>query len=101
MRAFVQRRIDRERRVVVGTPLRKEALAYSVDAASDADARVVEEPYDRVIIATGSRPFVPPMEGFGGSGTFMFRTLDDCSRIADHAKNCKLCRCDRRRPAGT
>src|SRR4051812_36124149 len=81
--------IDRERRVVVGAPLRKEALAYSVDAASDSDAGVVEEPYDRVIIATGSRPFVPPMEGFGGSGTFMFRTIDDCSRIADYAKDSK------------
>src|SRR4249920_3873093 len=56
-------RIDRERRIVVGAPLRKEALAYSVDAASDMDAGPVEEPYDRVIIATGSRPFVPPMEG--------------------------------------
>src|SRR4029078_5200746 len=81
--------IDRERKVVIGAPLRKEALAYSVDAASDASAGLVEEPYDRVIIATGSRPFVPPMEGFGGSGTFMFRTIDDCSRIADHAKDCK------------
>jgi NADH dehydrogenase FAD-containing subunit len=81
--------IDRERKVVIGAPLRKEALAYSVDAASDADAGIVEEPYDRVIIATGSRPFVPPMEGFGGSGTFMFRTIDDCSRIADFAKDSK------------
>src|SRR6188768_527018 len=82
-------RIDRERRVVIGAPLRKEALAYSIDAAADADAGVVEEPYDRVIIATGSRPFVPPMEGFGGTGTFMFRTIDDCSRIADYAKDSK------------
>src|SRR5205823_1061876 len=47
----------------------------------------VEEPYDYVIIATGSRPFVPPMEGFGGDGTYMFRTIDDCSRIADCARN--------------
>ena len=39
-----------------------------------------------MIIATGSRPFVPPMEGFGGPGTFLFRTIDDCSRIADYAK---------------
>src|SRR3954470_9573537 len=47
-------KIDRERRVVMGAPLHKQALAYSLDAASDAGAGVVEEPYDRVIIATGS-----------------------------------------------
>src|SRR2546425_5621421 len=64
-------RIDRERRVVVGTPLRKDALAYSAAAAAEIGARAVEEPYDHVIIATGSRPFVPPMEGFDGPGTFV------------------------------
>ena len=31
-------RIDRERRVVVGTPLRKDALAYSADAAAETGA---------------------------------------------------------------
>jgi nitrite reductase (NADH) large subunit len=50
------------------------------------DVEPLEEPYDDVIIATGSRPFVPPMEGFGGPGTFLFRTIDDCSRIADCAR---------------
>jgi nitrite reductase (NADH) large subunit len=78
--------IDRERRVVLGTPLKKSALAYAADAAGEEDAALVEEPYDHVIIATGSRPFVPPMDGFGGPGTFLFRTIDDCSRIADYAK---------------
>ena len=66
-------RIDRERRVVVGTPLKKAALAYAADAAADDGAALVEAPYDHVIIATGSRPFVPPMDGFGGPGTFLFR----------------------------
>jgi len=79
--------IDRERRVVVGSSLKKDALAYSLDAATEPGAGAVEEPYDHVIIATGSRPFVPPMEGFGGDGTFLFRTIDDCARIADFARN--------------
>lgn len=82
-------KIDRERRVVMGTPLKKEALAYAVDAAAAPDAVAVDESYDHVIIATGSRPFVPPMEGFGGPGTFLFRTIDDCDQIASYAKNCK------------
>src|SRR5262245_5153823 len=78
--------IDRERRVVVGKRLGKGTLAYSADAAVEPEATVIEEPYDNVIIATGSRPFVPPMEGFSGSGTFLFRTIDDCARIADYAR---------------
>ena len=81
--------IDRRRRVVVGIPLKRDSLAYSANAESDDDASVIEEPYDHVIIATGSRPFVPPMEGFGAEGTFLFRTIDDCARIADFAKNCQ------------
>ena len=80
-------RIDRDRRVVIGTPLKKDALAYSADAATEPTTPPIEEPYDYVIIATGSRPFVPPMEGFCGEGTFLFRTIDDCSRIADCARN--------------
>ena len=82
-------KIDRTRKVVMGTPLKKDALAYAVDAAAVPDAAPVEESYDHVIIATGSRPFVPPMEGFGGAGTFLFRTIDDCDQIAAYAKNCK------------
>ena len=81
--------IDRKRRVAVGVPLKRDSLAYSVNAESDDSASVIEEPYDYVIIATGSRPFVPPMEGFGGAGTFLFRTLDDCSRIAECARDCR------------
>ena len=54
------------------------------------------EPYDKLIIATGSRPFVPPMEGTtmkDGSfkpGVFVFRTLDDCREIAEYAKGKKV-----------
>jgi nitrite reductase (NADH) large subunit len=81
--------IDRQRKVVIGAPLKKDALAYAVDAAAVPEAAPIEEPYDHVIIATGSRPFVPPMEGFGGPGTFLFRTIDDCDQIAEYAKSCK------------
>ena len=50
-----------------------------------------EEPYDKLIIATGSRSFIPPIPGLrlsDGSmkpGVFGFRSLDDCTRIADYA----------------
>src|SRR5205814_4703100 len=42
-------RIDRARRVVVGTPLKKAALAYAADAAGEEDAAIVEAPYHHVI----------------------------------------------------
>jgi len=81
--------IDRQRKMVVGVPLKKDARAYAADAAADPANEPIEVPYDHVIIATGSRPFVPPMEGFGKPGTFLFRTIDDCDRIAEYARNCR------------
>jgi NAD(P)H-nitrite reductase large subunit/predicted pyridoxine 5'-phosphate oxidase superfamily flavin-nucleotide-binding protein len=50
-----------------------------------------QEPYDKLIIATGSHPFIPPLNGLtlpDGSvkpGIFGFRSLDDCQRIAAYA----------------
>jgi len=52
-------------------------------------------PYDKLLIATGSRPFIPPMEGLttseGGNkhGVFVFRTIDDCHKIAGYATKCQ------------
>ena len=51
--------------------------------------------YDKLLIATGSRPFVPPMEGLETPegdpkhGVFVFRTLDDCHKIAGYATKCR------------
>ena len=50
-----------------------------------------EEPYDNLIIATGSRSLVPPLlgltqgDGSTKAGIFGFRSLDDCRRMADYA----------------
>jgi NAD(P)H-nitrite reductase large subunit len=48
----------------------------------------VAEPYDTLVLATGSRPFVPPMEGTNQRGVFVFRTLDDCGAISAYAQDC-------------
>ena len=45
------------------------------------------EAYDKLVIATGSRPVIPPIEGLSKDGVFVFRTLDDCRRIAKEAKH--------------
>ena len=44
-----------------------------------APARSVE--YDRLLLATGGRPFVPPFEGADKEGVFTLRTLDDALAI--------------------
>ena len=38
--------------------------------------------YDRLVLATGSTPFVPPIEGSDGPGCFVYRTIDDLEAIA-------------------
>ena len=81
-------RIDRDRKVVIGQPLPANAPAYGADAGNPT-APTIEVPYDQVIIATGSRPFVPPMAGSDTPGTFLFRTIDDCDRIAAYAERCR------------
>jgi nitrite reductase (NADH) large subunit len=49
------------------------------------------EPYDKLIVSTGSRPYIPPIEGLTlpdgqyKPGVFVFRTLDDCREIAEYA----------------
>ncbi|MET1007020.1 MAG: nitrite reductase large subunit NirB [Propionibacteriaceae bacterium] len=48
-------------------------------------------PYDDLIIATGSRSFMPPMDGLYSSdgrllpGVFAFRTIDDTNGMIEHA----------------
>ncbi|MDQ6706552.1 MAG: nitrite reductase large subunit NirB, partial [Acidobacteriota bacterium] len=50
------------------------------------------ELYDKLIIATGSRPYIPPIHGLvlpDGQykpGVFVFRTLEDCREISGYAR---------------
>jgi NAD(P)H-nitrite reductase large subunit len=65
----------------------------------------VREAYDRLLIATGSRAFIPPIPGVFGadkrlkSGVFGFRNIDDSNGITARAKQKLPRRCNRRRPA--
>ena len=49
-------------------------------------------PYDVAVIATGSAPFIPPLDnltkldGCPKEGAFVFRTVDDCQRIRAYAR---------------
>ncbi|MBM3786405.1 MAG: NAD(P)/FAD-dependent oxidoreductase [Acidobacteria bacterium] len=60
-------RIDREARIVNGS-----------DGSST--------PYDKLIIATGSSAFVPPMEGTDKENVHVFRTLDDTRALLEKSR---------------
>lgn len=45
--------------------------------------------YDKLILATGSFPFVPPVPGHQRENCFVYRTIDDLDKIAAAAKNSK------------
>ncbi len=55
----------------------------------------IAEEYDKLVIATGSSPFIPPIAGLTGEagalkkGGFVFRTLDDCEAITHYSKQAK------------
>ncbi len=54
-------------------------LHVKVSGGRPASARSVE--YDRLLLATGGRAFVPPCEGVDKDGVFTLRTLDDALAI--------------------
>jgi nitrite reductase (NADH) large subunit len=55
----------------------------------------IQEHYDRLVFATGSKPFIPPIHGLNGKGDrfqegiFVFRTLDHALQIMKHAENAR------------
>ncbi|MCW2777952.1 MAG: Nitrite reductase large subunit [Frankiales bacterium] len=55
--------------------------------AVDVEARTVTSrcglvtPYDALVLATGSTPFVPPVPGATGERRFVYRTVEDLGRI--------------------
>ena len=45
--------------------------------------------YDKLVLATGSYPFVPPIPGNKAEGTFVYRTIDDLEGMSAYAKQCQ------------
>ena len=60
--------------------------------AIDRELRIVQSengkeiPYDLVVLATGSYPFVPPIPGVDKDGVFVYRTIEDLQGILDYAQ---------------
>jgi nitrite reductase (NADH) large subunit len=77
----------RSRGVHVHAGVRAERIDPTARTVTGGGGRVIE-PYDYLILATGSRPFVPPIEGTRQPGVFVFRTLEDCAAIGAFAADC-------------
>ncbi len=45
--------------------------------------------YDKLILATGSAAFMPPIPGREKKGVFVYRTIEDLEEIVSYSKNCK------------
>jgi nitrite reductase (NADH) large subunit len=52
-------------------------------------ARYKEVPYDKLVFATGSSPFVPPVAGRDRRDCFVYRTIEDLEVIAAKAARAK------------
>lgn len=79
---YAQRRID----------LRLGVRVIDVDARAKTvrgdDSSVTA--FDKLLLATGSTPFIPPIEGADKGGVFTFRTLDDTRELIEIARSgCK------------
>lgn len=61
----------------------------------DRDAKMIytangsRVPYDHLVMATGSYPFVPPAPGIEKKGVFVYRTIEDLDAIIAYAKQCQ------------
>jgi nitrite reductase (NADH) large subunit len=52
--------------------------------------RYHEVPYDKLVLATGSYPFVPPVSGKDRRGCFVYRTIEDLEVITAAARRSKV-----------
>ena len=66
------------------------AVAINREEKTVTSANGLTISYDKIVLATGSYPFVPPIKGNDATGTFVYRTIDDLEAISAYAKNCKV-----------
>ena len=66
------------------------AVAINREQKTVSSANGLEVPYDKIVLATGSYPFVPPIKGKDAAGTFVYRTICDLEAMSEYAKNCRV-----------
>jgi nitrite reductase (NADH) large subunit len=61
----------------------------------DRDEKMVESRkgismgYDRIVLATGSSAFIPPIDGIDEEGVFPYRTIEDLEQMISYGAKCK------------
>jgi nitrite reductase (NADH) large subunit len=66
------------------------AIAINREEKTVSSANGLTVAYDKIVLATGSYPFVPPIKGNDAKGTFVYRTITDLEAMSAYAKNCKV-----------
>jgi nitrite reductase (NADH) large subunit len=64
-------------------------LNTRIEMIDIAGKRIIDDrnnsiPYNRLLLATGARSFIPPVEGAGKTGVFALRELPDADRILNY-----------------
>jgi nitrite reductase (NADH) large subunit len=75
-------------RTRIGLHLGERATAIDRKARTVCSARG-EILYDKLVLATGSFPFVPPVPGRDRTACHVYRTIEDLERIADSARGAR------------
>src|SRR5215510_7519301 len=69
-----------------GFAVRLSTRARRIDRARQiVEIEGAEIPYDRLVLATGSSAFVPPVPGRDLPGCFVYRTIDDLEALTAYA----------------
>ncbi|HSP43473.1 MAG TPA: FAD-dependent oxidoreductase, partial [Luteolibacter sp.] len=76
---------ERGIRLILGK--RVTAIDRAARTVTAADGTV--HPYDLLVLATGSAPFVPPIPGADKKGVFVYRTIEDLDAMKAHAASAK------------
>ncbi|MFO7324401.1 MAG: FAD-dependent oxidoreductase, partial [Pseudomonadota bacterium] len=66
---------------------RAEAIDRTARRVTTSSGRVLE--YDRLVLATGSSPFVPPIPGRERPQCFVYRTIEDLVAIREAARHAR------------
>ena len=75
-----------------GMTLRLDDRAVAIDRERKfvRSASGAELPYDKLVLATGSYPFVPPLPGKDRPGCFVYRTIEDLEAIRAAAAGARV-----------
>ncbi len=68
----------------------EKAIAIDRDNKVVSTDKAADYPYDLLVLATGSFPFVPPVPGHDRRNCFVYRTIDDLEAITAAAADAKI-----------